>query len=586
MRLTIKKQLFLFAISMLLIQGALSAFSYISLNSLQDNLNLVFKYRLPSIDNLVQADRDFQQSLVAERTLLINGIDPSEKSLLAKDYWKNRNQVEERFNTYKSLANSDKEKEIISKFEDSLNTWKEVSKEHLLIANNGEFSNELSQEELIRNSLTRVSKEFESAREKLDLLQEEVLSLGSAEFTQAQKDYKSAESLIMWLSLGGLLFSLIASWYMANSVSGKVERIAKDLKDRNNDLSSISDELAQKASDLASTSQEQASSVTETSSSLHEISQMIENNSQNTEKATSLVSESGNLIQDGKKLLVELENSIGSVEKSSSDMINSIDRNNKDLEEVINTFKTIKDKTNVINDIVFQTKLLSFNASVEAARAGAHGKGFSVVAEEIGNLAQESGASAYEITNLLEGSLSKVSTLIENSKKDLERSVSVNKEKISESVESSQRCNESFEKIAEKFGSVSEVSTEINEASKEQESGVSEINRAMQEINSSNEITSQSANQIEYTSQKLLKMVTSITHNIKVLEQIVGTRTQMEESEIQDTPSFNSEKPFVSAKEHSTIQHASKSAKVEHFAKTDDSDGWVDLDDDDFSQSA
>jgi len=40
-----------------------------------------------------------------------------------------------------------------------------------------------------------------------------------------------------------------------------------------------------------------------------------------------------------------------------------------------------------MNDIVFQTKLLSFNASVEAARAGIHGKGFAVVADEVGNLA-------------------------------------------------------------------------------------------------------------------------------------------------------------------------------------------------------
>ena len=57
----------------------------------------------------------------------------------------------------------------------------------------------------------------------------------------------------------------------------------------------------------------------------------------------------------------------------------------------------IKDKVNIINDIVFQTKLLSFNASVEAARAGENGKGFAVVAEEVGNLASVSGKAANEI---------------------------------------------------------------------------------------------------------------------------------------------------------------------------------------------
>ena len=61
----------------------------------------------------------------------------------------------------------------------------------------------------------------------------------------------------------------------------------------------------------------------------------------------------------------------------------------------------IEDKTKAIDEIVFQTKLLSFNASVEAERAGEHGRGFSVVAQEVGNLAQLSGKSAAEINEIL-----------------------------------------------------------------------------------------------------------------------------------------------------------------------------------------
>ena len=51
---------------------------------------------------------------------------------------------------------------------------------------------------------------------------------------------------------------------------------------------------------------------------------------------------------------------------------------------------------------MFKTQLLSFNASIEAARAGQHGRGFAVVAEEVGHLAQTSGKAAEEIRNLLE----------------------------------------------------------------------------------------------------------------------------------------------------------------------------------------
>src|SRR6056297_538175 len=61
------------------------------------------------------------------------------------------------------------------------------------------------------------------------------------------------------------------------------------------------------------------------------------------------------------------------------------------LEDIKGIVEQIKKKTAVINDIVFETQLTSFNASIEAARAGQHGKGFAVVAEEVGKLARLSG---------------------------------------------------------------------------------------------------------------------------------------------------------------------------------------------------
>ena len=73
--------------------------------------------------------------------------------------------------------------------------------------------------------------------------------------------------------------------------------------------------------------------------------------------------------------------------------------------------------------IVFQTKLLSFNASVEAARAGEYGKGFSVVAEEVGNLAQMSGIAAKDISALLQSSVKKVEQIATESKTKIDRLV-------------------------------------------------------------------------------------------------------------------------------------------------------------------
>lgn len=93
------------------------------------------------------------------------------------------------------------------------------------------------------------------------------------------------------------------------------------------------------------------------------------------------------------------------IDSSNKELVKEIERNNTELTKITNMISEINEKTQVINDIVFQTKLLSFNASVEVVRAGEHGKGFAVVAEEVGNLASMSGKASLDISEMLETSI-------------------------------------------------------------------------------------------------------------------------------------------------------------------------------------
>ncbi|MFK7826074.1 MAG: methyl-accepting chemotaxis protein [Oligoflexales bacterium] len=102
--------------------------------------------------------------------------------------------------------------------------------------------------------------------------------------------------------------------------------------------------------------------------------------------------------------------------KQMTNTMDTLSTTGVQLQNVSEIFDSISSETKVINEIVFKTQLLSFNAFLEAARAGQHGSGFVVVAEEIGSLAKNSGKAAEEISGLLSNSLESVDSILGNTK--------------------------------------------------------------------------------------------------------------------------------------------------------------------------
>jgi methyl-accepting chemotaxis protein len=96
-----------------------------------------------------------------------------------------------------------------------------------------------------------------------------------------------------------------------------------------------------------------------------------------------------------------------------SQAVHAVKLANQELEEIKKIFQKIEAKTAVVNNISFKTQLLSFNASIEAARAGANGRGFSVVALEVGRLADMSAKAADEIGGMLKESVGAVADIVE-----------------------------------------------------------------------------------------------------------------------------------------------------------------------------
>ena len=159
--------------------------------------------------------------------------------------------------------------------------------------------------------------------------------------------------------------------------------------------------LVQSNSTLKKNVSEQAS-VEQTSASIEEISSMTENNVVEARKMQDIA----NTMQEQ---MNELDQAMVQITES-----------NKKIEQLTTIIQEIEEKTAIIDDIVFQTKLLSFNASVEAERAGEHGRGFAVVAQEVGNLAKMSGSAALEIANIVKDSTQKAAVISSENKKKVE----------------------------------------------------------------------------------------------------------------------------------------------------------------------
>ncbi len=166
-------------------------------------------------------------------------------------------------------------------------------------------------------------------------------------------------------------------------------------------------EISESLEIISSSSDETASSISEVNTTVKEIENLATESSRIAEEVALAASEKGisavKSLVDG---MVEIKNSVIEI----SDVINSLSRRSEDITKILN----------VISDVTDQTGLLALNAAILAAQAGEHGKGFSVVADEIKNLAEKTALSTKEIADIIVSIQKETERTVETVRKGVE----------------------------------------------------------------------------------------------------------------------------------------------------------------------
>lgn len=363
-----------------------------------------------------------------------------------------------------------------------------------------------------------------------ELLEQDLGTIGEsiqAEAAAQSNDAENAANELMRLSLVILALGIAVSCFVSylayrfiNGLTTDLLQITRGLKEETYQIVGTSTEMASVAGKLSEASTEQAASLQETVASIDEIAAMITRNADSAANSAKMSEQSTIIAQKGKEKSEQMMNSIEAIASGNEEIISQMQKSNAEISEIVKVIQEIGQKTQVINDIVFQTKLLSFNASVEAARAGEHGKGFAVVAEEVGNLASMSGKAATEITALLTKSVNRVTEIVNGTKGLMDNLIRQSKEKVDIGTETARECSKALEEILANVSSVNETVREISVASQEQSTGVREVNKAMSELDQVTQSNSGIA-------QESSKAATGLNQQADRLNSLVAELTKM-----------------------------------------------------------
>lgn len=268
-------------------------------------------------------------------------------------------------------------------------------------------------------------------------------------------------------------------------------------------INSSSVEITSAAENVLTSSETQMKQIEQASTAMNEMTISVDEVANNALQASTAAQEANENSDQGISVVNELNQNIA---KLVSGIEAVVEVNNKlELET-----QSIGSILAVIDEISEQTNLLALNAAIEAARAGDHGRGFSVVADEVRSLANRTKASTNEIQEM-------IARLQSEAKKSVElMQVSVNDAQAT--AEKSNSANEALQAIRESVSVILEMNNQIASAVEQQTHVAAEINNNVIEINNIAQTTYSSSSSNSERAKELTSIAESLNRSVEVFK--------------------------------------------------------------------
>ncbi|KAB2889143.1 MAG: methyl-accepting chemotaxis protein [Desulfobulbaceae bacterium] len=541
---------FILIITMMIIIGINS---YLSLKLVRQSLDDIFLVRLPSIDFLIEADRDLQQLLVAERSLALVAGNQEQYGNFINDYKENLQQSKERWDKYVALADGEKEKAIIATHDKDREGWTAASQKVL----DGFAGNTpAARDAAVAQSLGEASARFETMRDHLNALTEINLEKAQRESEAAAATFRRSMTILTVLLAAGVAVSILlatlislsitrplnaavtslkdiaegegdltrklpatgrdevgelARWF--NTFLGKLQGIIREVADNASvvDLASgrllgIASNLSQNAATTSGKAGSVASSAEQMSSSMERVASTMEETTSNTGMVAAAVEEMAATINE----IAQNSEKARSISESAVQQAAAASVKMADLGKAANAISAV---TETITEISEQTNLLALNATIEAARAGEAGKGFAVVANEIKELARQTAAATAEIKGKIEGvqgttaetitEIGSIASIINQINEIIATIATAIEEQSVATNEISNSVTQASEGIGEVNHNIAESTTVINQISRE----IADVNVSAGDISSNSKNIETNANELKELAGQLSGLI-------------------------------------------------------------------------------